>query len=270
MGRPRACIAGAQARLTAGARQGRPVGVVRTARELRGNHGAGYAAAYRALKKSGAAEAPAAGSRGRKWVRCWRACSNAMRHADWHVIGDHRFSGTGPITHLGDASGCVAGAAPLEHAASENAVTPPGLQPGGSAPPRPCCPATDRALRGRTAAVRAGARQPAVLEEPLERDVAPTNTRPRHPQANGRPERFHRGRGEGKEIRRYGSPRGYAGLQRVEAALLAGHRQLRDAAGGLQEQGGGRGGQEGRPRMDGGGTRTGSGPAFHTMHTGAR
>lgn len=78
VGRPRACITGAQIRLITDAHQRRPVGVVRTAGELRRNHDISYAAVYRVLKKSGAVEASAARSKRRKWVRYERTYSNAM------------------------------------------------------------------------------------------------------------------------------------------------------------------------------------------------
>ena len=125
VGRPRARVTGARIRPTTGARQGRPAGAVRAAGELGGNHDAGYAAAYRVLGKSGAAEAPAAKPRRRRRVRHGRAHSNAMRHADRHVMKDSGLCAHRPIAYLDDAPGCATGAAPFEDAASESAAVPP-------------------------------------------------------------------------------------------------------------------------------------------------
>ena len=251
MGRPRACITGAQIRLITDAHQRRPVGVVRTARELRRNHDISYAAVYRVLKKRGAVEASAARSKRRKWVRYERTYSNAMWHTDWHVIKDPRFSGMNLITYLDDASRCVTGAALFEHATSENAVMLLRLAIRRFSSPASILSDNGSCFVGQNGR-RKGRRkwQPTVFEEELlERDIALINARPYHPQTNGKLERFHRSLEE--EIYHYGSLREHVDLQRVEAALLAGHRQLRDAADGLQEQEGDRGDQEERPEVDG-------------------
>ena len=192
--RPRARITGARTRLTAGARQGRPAGAARAAGGLGGNHGIGCAAAYRALGKSGAAEAPAAKPGRRRRVRHGRAHSSAVRHADRHATRDPRFSGMDPITYLDDAPGCVTGAALLGHATSENAAMLPRPAVGRLGAPASMPPGNGSCLAGQNGRRKGtGARRPAVLGGELpEGDIAPTGTRPCRPQASGRPEGFHR------------------------------------------------------------------------------
>ena len=203
-GRLRARITGARIRPTAGARQGRAAGAARAAGGLGGNHDIGYAAAYRVLRKSGAAEAPAAKPGRRRRVRHGRAYPSAMRHADRHAMRDPRFSGMDPIACLDDAPGCVTGAALLGHAASGNAAMLPGPAVGRFGAPASMPSGNGSCLAGRNGRRKGtGARRPAVLGEGLpEGDIAPTGARPCRPQASGRPERFHRSP-EG-ETRRHG------------------------------------------------------------------
>ena len=209
MGRPRACITGARIRLITGAHQRRPVGVVRTARELGRNHDISYAAVYRVLKKSGAAEASAARSHRRKWVRYGRAYSNAMWHTDWHVIKDPRSSGMNLITCLDDASRCVTGAALFEHATSENAVMPLRLAIKRFGAPASMLSDDGSCLAGQNGRRKGtGTWQPTVFGEELpEGDIALINARPCRPQTNGKLERFHRSPEE--EMHHYGSLREY-------------------------------------------------------------
>ena len=123
MGRPRACMTGAQMRLVTDAHGRRPVGVVRTARNLRKDHDIRYCAVCRILKKGGeAVAASAAKSRRRGRVRYERRYSNAMWHAGWHDMKDPRFRGLKLVTYLNDASRCVAAARVFTQATSENAV----------------------------------------------------------------------------------------------------------------------------------------------------
>ena len=182
VGRPRACTAGARIRLTAGARQGRPAGAARAAGGLGGNHGIGYAAAYRVLGKSGAVEAPAAKPGRRRRVRHGRAYPSAMRRADWHAMRDPRFSGMDPITCLDDAPGCVTGAALLGHATSENAAMLPRPAVGRLGAPASMPPGNGSCLAGQNGRRKGmGRRRPAVLGEELpEGGIAPINTRPCH------------------------------------------------------------------------------------------
>lgn len=209
MGRPRAHVTEAQIRLIADMHQRHPSGVVRTARNLRRNHDISYAAVYRVLKKSGAVEASAARSRRRKWVRYERAYSNAMWHADWHVIKDPRFSGMNLITYLDDASRCVTGAALFEHATSENAVMLLRLAIRRFGAPASILTDNGSCFVGQNGRKKGrGKWRPTLFEEDLlERDIALINTRPYHPQTNGKLERFHRSLEE--EIYHYGSLREY-------------------------------------------------------------
>ena len=144
-----------------------------------------------------------------KWVRYGRAYSNAMRHTDWHVIKDPRFSGMNPITYLDDASGCVTGAALFEHATSENAVLLLRLAIKRFGAPASILSDNGSCFVGQNGRKKGrGTWRPTVLEEELlERDIALINTRPYHPRTNGKLERFHRSLEE--EIHHYGSLREY-------------------------------------------------------------
>ena len=56
-----------------------------------------------------------------KWVQFERRFSNAMWHADWHIMKD-RLKGFNLIVYLDDASRYVTGYGVSEHATSENPV----------------------------------------------------------------------------------------------------------------------------------------------------
>ncbi len=195
MGRPRDHIPEAQIRLVTEAYEGQPVGAARVAKSLRKNHDISYGRVYRILKKNGMVTASAAKSRRRKWVRYERLYANAMWHTDWHVMKDPRFHAYNLITYLDDASRCVTGAALFEHATSENAVLLLGLAIRRFGAPATILSDNGSCFVGQNGRKKGpmGTWQPTVFEEELlGRGIALINSRPYHPQTNGKLERFHR------------------------------------------------------------------------------
>ena len=195
MGRPRDCTTEAQIRLVAGAYREQPVGAVRVARALRKNHDISYGRVYRILKKSGMVAASAAKSRRRKWVRYERMYANAMWHTDWHAMKDPRFCAYNLITYIDDAPGCVTGAAFFENATSENAVMLLRLAIERFGRPASILSDNGSCFVGRNGRKKGpmGTWRPTVFEEELlGRGIALINSRPYHPQTNGKLERFHR------------------------------------------------------------------------------
>ena len=170
-----------------------PVGVLRMARRLRKGHAISYSNICRIMKGNGLVTPPAAKSRKRKWIRCEGRHSNSMWHTDWHIMKDPRFRGLNLITFLDDASRRVTGAALFTEATSENAVAV--LR---QAIKRVGTPATILSDNG---SCFVGVRrkepkrswQPTAFEsELLDRGIELINSRPYHPQTNGKLERFHR------------------------------------------------------------------------------
>ena len=137
-------------------------------------------------------------------MRYERLYSNAMWHTDWHIMKDPRMKGLNLITYLDDASRYVTGAALFKEATSENAVTVLRQAIG-----RFGMPATILSDNG-FCFVGAGGRQkpkgiwtPTMFEnELLSLDIGLINSRPYHPQTNGKLEWFRRSVKD--EIWRYG------------------------------------------------------------------
>ena len=182
-----------------------PDGVQLTVKRLRrAGCNIGYTRVYQILKSNGLITASPVKSRQRKWVRYERLYSNAMWHTDWHIMKDPRMKGLNLITYLDDASRCVTGAALFREATSENAVTVLRQAIG-----RFGMPATILSDNG-SCFVGAGGRKkpkgtwtPTLFEnELLALDIGLINSRPYHPQTNGKLERFHRSIED--EIWRYG------------------------------------------------------------------
>ncbi len=195
MGRPGDYVTEAQIRLVTEAYGEQPVGAVRVAKSLRKNHDISYGRVYRILKKSGMVTASAARSKRRKWIRYERMYANAMWHTDWHEMKDHRFQGYQLITCLDDASRCVTGAALFEHATSENATMLLRLAISRFGRPASMLSDNGSCFVGRNGRKKGptGTWQPTVFEEELlGRGIALINSRPYHPQTNGKLERFHR------------------------------------------------------------------------------
>ncbi len=150
-----------------------------------------YYDAYRIMTMEGMIETSEARSGRRKWIRYERRYSNAMWHVDWHLIRDPRLKGANLIVYLDDASRCVTGFGVFEDATSANAVLV--LR---KAITRFGAPASILSDNGKCFTV---ARNPShrwhptlFEEELLENDIFLINSRPYHPQTNGKLERFFR------------------------------------------------------------------------------
>ena len=173
----------------------KPEGYVRTAQRLkREGQNISYYDVYRIMKSKGLVVDSPAKSKQRKWVRYERIYSNAMWHTDWHTMKDPRMKGLNLITYLDDASRCITGAALFTKATSENAVTV--LR---HAVDRFGVPATILSDNGSCFVGRGGRRKPTGSWTPtlfenelLNLDIGLINSRPYHPQTNGKLERFHR------------------------------------------------------------------------------
>ena len=226
-------------------------GVVQTAESVRDKCHISYRAAYRIMKGAGRVTPSEARSRKRTWVRFERRYSCALWHIDWHTMRDPRFSGTSLVVILDDSSRCVVAARLFMDATSENAVI--ALRDAIAAFGKPDTILSDNGAcfvgRGRPAGrsraqaeadgVPGGAAAPRHKADHIEA-VPPADQR----QAGEvLPEP-----GEGDIV-----PQGPAGvcrlLQRVPAALLAGHGRQGDPPEGVHVQKGHKSDQEKEPRM---------------------
>ena len=173
-----------------------PVGVVRSTLELQKRHNMSYRRVYHIMKNSGLVVPSKAKSKQRKWLRFERLYSNAMWHVDWHDMKDPRFPGVKLVSYLDDASRCITAAQLFTEATSKNAVLVlrKAIRQFGM-------PATILSDNGSCFVGRGGRKKtprpeswvPTFFEaELIERGIDLINTRPYHPQTNGKLERFHR------------------------------------------------------------------------------
>ncbi len=204
-GRPKIAPTREQADAVLAAHHEMPAGVTRTTRNLR-QKGMQISEkmVYKIMKENNMVTPSAAKSRRRKWIRFERRYSNAMWHTDWHAMKDHRFQDYQLITYLDDASRCVTGAAVCKEATSENAVAV--LQSSITEFGTPATILSDNGscFVGVRRKVPTKSWTPTMFEaELLDRGIELINTRPYHPQTNGKLERFHRTLEE--EIHHFGS-----------------------------------------------------------------
>ena len=171
-----------------------PAGVLYTAKRLRRRHDISYNCTYRIMKDAGLVTASVSKSRKRKYVRYERKYSNAMWHVDWHEMKDPRFRGLQLVTYLDDSSRCITAAQLFTQTTSENAVIVlrKAIAMFGT-------PATILSDNGSCFVGRGGRKTPkktwkaTVFEaELLDRGIELINSRPYHPQTNGKLERFHK------------------------------------------------------------------------------
>ena len=171
------------------------VGVIRTARRVRkDNPDISYACVYRIMKEHGLVTASAARSGKRKYVRYERKYSNAMWHVDWHEMKDPRFAGLNLVTFLDDSSRCVTGAAMFREATSENVVDVLRQAIARFGAPATILSDNGRCFNGgrRHDKPPEGRWKPTAFEaELLDRGIELINSRPYHPQTNGKLERIH-------------------------------------------------------------------------------
>ncbi len=149
---------------------------------------------YRIIKAKNLVVKSPAKSRRHKWVRFERKYSNAMWHADWHVMKDPCLKGLDLVVYLDDSSRCLMAARVFTQATSENAVLTlhDAIKKYGQ-------PATILSDNGscfvgvRRKDVPTKSWQPTAFEaEILNLGIELINSRPHHPQINGKLERFHR------------------------------------------------------------------------------
>ena len=145
------------------------------------------------MKEAGLVIPSPAKSKKRKYLRFERKYSNAMWHVDWHEMKDPRFRGLNLVTYLDDSSRCILAARLFTQATSENAVIV--LQKTIS---KFGTPATILSDNGSCFVGRGGRKTPtktwkatAFEAELLDRGIELINSRPYHPQTNGKLERFH-------------------------------------------------------------------------------
>ena len=149
---------------------------------------------YNIMKEYGLVEPCPAKTKRRKWIRFERLYSNAMWHTDWHVMKDFRMRDLNLITYLDDASRCITGYGVFGEATGLNAVKVLRQAIGVFG-----CPASILSDNGscfvgvRGANKPKGAWTPTIFEnELLDLGIHLINSRPYHPQTNGKLERFHR------------------------------------------------------------------------------
>ena len=183
-----------EVQLVLNAYQQEKVGVLRTTLNLRmAGHNISYQRVYRIMKDNGLVVLSEAKSKKRKWVRYERKHSNSMWHTDWHVMKDPRMRGLNLITYLDDASRCVTGAGLFTQATSENAVIVLRQAIKRFGTPATILSDNGSCFVGVRKGNPKGSWTPTTFEEELlGRGIELINSRPYHPQTNGKLERFHR------------------------------------------------------------------------------
>ena len=170
-----------------------PVGVLRITMNLRKSHDISYMRVYRIMKENGLVVPSAAKSGKRKWIRYERIHSNSMWHTDWHAMKDPRMKGFHLVTFLDDASRCVTGAGLFKEATSENVVVVLRLAIEKFGTPATILSDNGSCFVGmRKRDPKKSWKPTAFEEELLGRGIELINSRPYHPQTNGKLERFHR------------------------------------------------------------------------------
>ena len=169
-------------------------GVLYTAKRLRKAHVISYRLVYQIMKKNGLVVPSAAKSMKRKWVRFERRYSNAMWHVDWHEMKEPRFRGLQLVTYLDDSSRCIMASMVFTQATSENAVL--ALRDAIRRFGTPATILSDNGScfvgRGSRNASGKTWKATAFEAELLDRGIELINSRPHHPQTNGKLEMFHR------------------------------------------------------------------------------
>ena len=171
----------------------RPAGVVRTTIDLKEKYNISYSTVYKIMKSKNMITASPAKSRKRKWVRFERKYSNAMWHVDWHTMKDPRLKRLELVAYLDDASRCITGFGVFQHATSENSalVLRKAIKSFGT----PAQILSDNGTQFTSTRRHTPTHRwtPTVFEEELlDSDIVLINSRPHHPQTNGKLERFFR------------------------------------------------------------------------------
>ena len=149
--------------------------------------------AYNIMKEHELVESCPAKAKKRKWVRFERQYSNVMWHTDWHVMKAFRMRDLNLITYLDDASRCVTGYGVFKEATGLNAVDV--LRQAILAFGTPASILSDNGscfVGVRSGTPRGTWVLTAFEGELLDRGIHLINSRPYHPQTNGKLELFHR------------------------------------------------------------------------------
>ena len=145
------------------------------------------------MKEHELVESCPAKAKKRKWVRFERQYSNAMWHTDWHVMKDFRMRDLNLITYLDDASRCVTGYGVFKEATGLNAVDVLRRAILAFGTPASILSDNGSCFVGVRSGTPRGTWVPTAFEgELLDRGIQLINSRPYHPQTNGKLERFHR------------------------------------------------------------------------------
>ena len=116
-----------------------------------------------------------------------------MWHTDWHVMKDFRVRDLSLITYLDDASRCITGYGVFKEATGLNAVKVLRQVILAFGSPASILSDNGSCFVGVRSGTPNGTWTPTVFESGLlDRDIYLINSRPYHPQTNGKLERFHR------------------------------------------------------------------------------
>lgn len=125
----------------------------------------------------------------RKWIRYEREHSNSLWHTDWHEIDDLRWKGKQLIAFEDDASRFITGYGVFDSANSENStlvLTEAIIQYG-----RPVAILSDNGKQFTSNVEPLDHNKPVDFEEQLMKNhIQHPHTRIRHPQTNGKLEKF--------------------------------------------------------------------------------
>ena len=168
-------------------------GVLRTTRILRADgFNITYQAVYKILGDAGRIKSPAK-SKKRKWVRFERKYSNAMWYVDWHTMKDPRLRELNLIVYLDDASRYITGFGLFQEATSSNAVLVLTQAMRRFGTPVTILSNNGRCFVGAGKNRKKKGWKPTVFQECLlDNDIELINSRPYHPQTNGKIERLFR------------------------------------------------------------------------------
>ncbi len=146
------------------------------------------------MKEQGVVTASDAKSGQKKWLHYERKYSNAMWHVDWHTMKDPRLRGLKLVTFLDDSSRCITEARTFAEATSENVVTTLREAIGKFGTPATILSDNGRCFNGGRSkkSMPRGTWTPTAFEaELLDRGIGLINSRPYHPETNGKLERLH-------------------------------------------------------------------------------
>ena len=150
-----------------------------------------YYTAYRIMKAEGITDSSPARPRQLKWLRYERMYSNAMWHTDWHEMKDPRLQKLNLVAYLDDSSRCITGFGVFEHATSENAVLVLRKAIRQFGTPAQILLDNGSCFTSARRGTPRGSWTPTLFEdELLERNITLLNSRPYHPQTNGKLERW--------------------------------------------------------------------------------